>query len=174
MFIQTWGEVFTDSLLGLWYGFVSFVPGLLGAIILFVIGWVIGSIISKAIVQVVSSLKIDKLFESAGANEVMNRTGFKFSIGSFLGTLVKWFVIVVFLMASLEIVGLTQVNDFLREAVLFYLPKVIIASLVLIIATLISDTMKKLVEASAKAANISSANIRGLINNYFSSNSNTC
>ena len=69
-------------------------------------------------------------------------------------------------MASLQIVGLTQVNDFLRSAVLFYLPKVIIAAIVLVIATILADTMQKLVVASSKAANITSANMLGTITKY--------
>jgi len=166
MFIQTWGEVFSQSLLGLWYGFISFVPGLLGAIILFVVGWVVGSIIGKAVTQLAVILKVDKLFESAGAEEFINRAGLKIRASGFIGGLVKWFIIVVFLMASLQIIGLTQVNDFLREAVLYYLPKVIIASLVLIIATVLADAMRKLVKASAQAANIRSANILGSITLY--------
>jgi small-conductance mechanosensitive channel len=165
-FIQIWGEVFTGSLMNLWYGFVSFVPSLLGALVLFIIGWVVGSVIGKAIAQVISALKIEKLFESAGANDMMNRAGVHLSVGGFIGGIIKWFVITVFLMASLQIVGLTQVNDFLREAVLFYLPKVVIASLVLVIATVIADTMQKLVSASAKAASIRSANMLGSVTRY--------
>ncbi|HUC88407.1 MAG TPA: hypothetical protein VMR49_00015 [Candidatus Paceibacterota bacterium] len=165
-FIQSWGGVFSESLLNLWYGFMNFVPNLLGAIILFIIGWIIGSVVGKAIKQVISALKIDKLFDSASAKEFMNRSGLKISVGGFLGGIVKWFIIVVFLMASLQIIGLTQVNDFLSEAVLFYLPKVIIAALVLIIAAVIADAMKKLVQTSSKAANISSANMIGSITRY--------
>jgi hypothetical protein len=166
MFIQTWGEVFSQSLLGLWYGFISFVPGLLGAIILFILGWVVGSIVGKAVTQLAVILKVDKLFESAGASEFMNRSGLKLNVSGFIGAVIKWFLVVVFLMASLQIVGLTQVNDFLREAVLYYLPKVVIASLVLIIATVLADAMKKLVKASAQAANIRSANMLGSITLY--------
>lgn len=166
MLLQNWGDVFSQSLIGLWYGFISFVPGLLGAIILFILGWVVGSIVGKAIAQLVSILKVDKLFESAGANDFMNRAGLKLNVSGFVGALVKWFIIVVFLMAALQIIGLTQVNDFLREAVLYYLPKVIIASLVLIIATVLADAMKKLVKASAQAANIRSANMLGSITLY--------
>ena len=165
-FIQNLGLVFSDSLLGLWYGFINFVPSLLLAIILFIIGWVVGSIVGKAIAQVISALKLDKLFESAGAEEVMTRMGMKLNIGKFFGLIIKWFIVIVFLMASLQIVGLTQVNDFLRTAVLLYLPKVIIAAIVLIIATVIADTMQKLVVASSKAANITSANILGAITRY--------
>ena len=166
MFIQTWGGAFNESLLNLWYGFISFVPSLLGAVLLFIIGWLVGSVIGKAIAQVITALKVDKLFESAGASDLMNRAGLKLNVGGFIGAVVKWFIVVVFLMASLEIMGLTQVNDFLREAVLFYLPKVIIASLVLIIATVLAGAMQKIVEASAKAANIRSANMLGSITRY--------
>ncbi len=166
MLLQTWGEVFSQSLIGLWYGFISFVPGLLGAIILFIVGWLVGSIIGKAVTQLVAVLKVDSLFESAGANVFMSRAGLKINASRFIGGLVRWFIIVVFLMASLQIIGLTQVNDFLREAVLYYLPKVVIASLVLIIATVLADAMKKLVRASAQAANIRSANMLGSITLY--------
>jgi len=166
MLLQNWGEVFSQSLIGLWYGFINFVPGLLGAIVLFILGWIVGSIIGKAVTQLFAVLKVDKLFESAGATEFMNRAGLKLNVSGFLGALVKWFIIVVFLMASLQIIGLTQVNDFLREAVLYYLPKVVIAALVLVIATVLADAMQKLVKASAKAANISSANMLGSITLY--------
>ncbi len=165
-FIQTWGDAFTQSLQNLWYGFAGFVPSLFGAVLLFIVGWVVGSIVGKAVAHLMAVLKVDKLFESAGINDMMNRAGMKISVGSFLGALVKWFIIVVFLMASLQIIGLTQVNDFLREAVLFYLPKVIIASLVLIIATVLSDAMSRIVEVSAKAANIRSANMLSSITRY--------
>ena len=166
MLLQSWSDIFTQSLMGLWYGFISFLPGLLGAIILFVVGWLVGSVIGKAITQLVSAVKVDKLFESAGASAFMNRAGIKLNVSGFIGIIVKWFIIVVFLMASLEVVGLTQVNDFLREAVLYYLPKVVIAALVLVIATILSDAMRKVVRASAQAANIRSAKMLGSITVY--------
>ena len=53
MFIQTWGGAFNESLMNLWGGFISFVPSLLGAIILFIIGWVIGSFIGKAVEKII-------------------------------------------------------------------------------------------------------------------------
>ena len=164
--LQNWGEVFSQSLIGLWYGFVNFVPGLLGAIILFIIGWAVGSIVGRAITQLVAALKVDKLFESAGANAFMNRAGLKLNVSGFIGGVVKWFIIIVFLMASLQILGLTQVNDFLREAVLYYLPKVIIATLVLVIATILADAMRNLVKSSAQAAGVRSANMLGSVTMY--------
>src|SRR3989339_501354 len=166
LYIQSLGSVLSGSLLELWYGFISFVPGLLLAVILFIIGWIVGSVVGKAIAQVITAIKLDSLFESAGTQEMFARMGIKLNIGKFFGVIIKWFIIIVFLMASLQIVGLTHVNDFLRSAVLFYLPKVIIAAIVLVIATILADTMQKLVVASSKAANITSANMLGTITKY--------
>jgi len=166
MLLQSWGQVFSQSLVSLWYGFISFIPSLLGAIIIFIFGVLVGKVVGKAITQLVAVLKVDKLFESAGANEFMNRAGLKLSASRFVGGVVKWFIIIVFLMASLQIVGLTDVNNFLSQAVLPYLPRVVIVAIILIIATVIADAMKKLVVASSKAANISSANMLGSITHY--------
>lgn len=164
--LQTWGEVFSTSLQGLWFGFISFVPNLIVAIIIFIVGWVVGSIVGKALTQVISALKIDKIFASAGADEIMSKAGMKLDVGAFLGGLVKWFIVIVFLMTSLEILQLTQVTDFLREVVLSYLPQVIIAALILIVATVISDAMGKVVSGFAKAGNVRSANMLGTITRY--------
>jgi len=166
MLIQTWGQVFSSSLQAVWLGFINFVPNLIVAIVVFIIGWVLGSVVGRAIAQVVSALKIDKLFQSAGAEEVLNRAGIKLNVGGFIGWLVKWFIIIVFLMTSLEVLGLEQVNAFLREVVLAYLPQVIIAALILILATVVADFIRKVVSGAAKAANVSGANMVGTISYY--------
>ena len=78
MFIQTWGEVFSASLQGLWLGFINFVPSLILAIIIFIIGWVVGSVVGRALAQVIDAIKIDKLFESIGGTKLFEKAGFKF------------------------------------------------------------------------------------------------
>jgi hypothetical protein len=166
MLINTWGEVFSASLQNLWWGFINFVPNLIIAIIVFIVGWVLGSIIGRAIEQVLTAIKLDSLFESAGAGQVMRKAGLTITVSGFIGALVKWFIIIVFLMTSLEIVGLTTVNDFLRQVVLSYLPNVIVAALILIAATVIADFMKRVIESAARAASVRSANFLGTIAKY--------
>lgn len=166
MLITSWGEIFTVALQNLWYGFAMFVPKLLIAVILFFIGWYIATIIGKAFAQVISALKIDHLFRSAGIDKVLERAGTHLSVGGFIGGVVKWFIIVVFLMTSLQIVGLTQVNDFLRDIVMSFVPQVLIAALVLILGSVLAEAARKLLAGSAKAANVQSANMIGTVAFY--------
>ena len=163
MVLSTWGETFATSLQALWMGFISFIPGLILAIIIFIIGWIIGSVVGKAIMQLFAALKIDKVFESAGAGDMMARAGMRLNVGKFMGDLVKWFIIAVFLMTALNVPQLTEVTTFLRDVVVQYLPRVIVAALVLVMATVISDFMRKFIRGSAKMANVRSANLLGSI-----------
>ena len=163
---MTWGDVFNNSLQDLWWGFIQFAPKLIIAIILFIIGWVLGSIISKAIEQVFASLKVDKLFQSVGADNLFRRAGMNLNSGYFVGQLVKWFVIIVFLLPSLNLVGLNGVGSFLQNDVLGYLPNVIVAAFILIIATVIADALSKTATATGKSMNLSSSNMLGAIAKY--------
>src|SRR3989338_519409 len=100
----TWGDVFNQSLQNLWFGFAEFAPKLIVAIILFVIGWVLGSIVAQAFERVFAALKIDKLFQSVGADNLFRKAGMSLNTGYFIGQLVKWFVIIIFLLPSLDLV----------------------------------------------------------------------
>lgn len=166
MLVQNWSEVFTNSLQGIWYGVASFLPTLIIAIIVFAIGWVLASLIEKVVESVFKAVKVDNALKSAGLDDVMKRTGHPLNSGLFVGSLVKWFVIIVFLIASFDVLGLTQVNLFLKDVVLSYLPQVIVAVLVLMVAVMIAETMQKIVMASARAAHIKSAHLLGVITRY--------
>lgn len=165
MFFQNWGDALTSSLLSVWYGVVTFVPNLLLAIIVFAIGWVLAALIEKLVESIFKSLKVDAALRSAGLEDVVKRAGHNLNSGMFVGALVKWFVIIVFLMAAFDTLGLTQVTSFLRDVV-NYLPQVIIAVLILMVAIVVANVMQKLVVASSRAAHISSADLLGRITKW--------
>ncbi len=164
--LNTWSSALGSSFYDLWAGVIGFVPNLVVAIVIFIVGWVIGSVLGRVVSQVIKSLKVDTALESAGASEIMSKAGFHLNSGAFIGALVRWFVIIVFLIASLQVVGLTQVNAFLVDVVLGYLPQVIIAALILLVAAVIAEAMQKVVVGSAKAADIESAALLGGITRW--------
>ncbi len=163
MFLTTWADVLTQSFQNLSYGLVAFIPNLIVAVLIFIIGWLIGAGFGRVVAQVVRSLKVDQALRSAGVDRVVERAGFKLDAGAFLGFLVKWFFIVVFLIASFDVLRLTEVTIFLRTVVLGYLPQVIIAVLILLVAAVIADAVQKVVAGSARAAHLRSANLLGAI-----------
>jgi small-conductance mechanosensitive channel len=163
MFLTEWANVLTASFQSLFYGLVTFLPNLVAAIIIFVIGWLIGAGLARVVEQVIAAIKVDQALRAAGVERVIERAGWKMNAGAFLGTLVKWFFIIVFLVAALEVLGLTQVTAFLTTVVLGYLPQVIVAVLILLVAAVVAEAAQRVVRGAASAAHMKSANFLGAI-----------
>lgn len=163
--IKIWGDVFTQSLRGVWWGVYSFVPVLIIALIIFAIGWVLAALVERLVESVFKALKVDAALKSAGLEDVVKRAGYNLNSGLFVGSLVKWFVIVVFLMASFNVLGLQQVNEFLGQIV-NYLPTVIVAVLILMVGVVVANVMQKIVVASSHAAHVHSAELLGRVTKW--------
>lgn len=156
MTLNVWSEVLSLSFRNLWLGVVDFVPNLVVAIIIILLGWGIGSLFGRVVSQIIKAVKIDEALRKAGVEDFLNKGGLSLNSGNFLGGLVRWFIILVFLIGAFDVLHLSQVTAFLRD-ILNYLPQVIVAVLILIAAGLVADAMKKIVLSSAMAAEVSSA-----------------
>ena len=163
--ISNWGDLFTLSLKSVWAGVARFVPLLVIALIIFAIGWVLAALIEKLVESLFRALKVDTALKGAGMEDVVKRAGYSLNSGAFVGALVKWFIIVVFLMASLSMLNLDQVNAFLTQVV-SYLPNVIIAVLILMVGAIVAAAMQKTVVASARAAHSQSAELLGRVTKW--------
>jgi hypothetical protein len=163
MLLNQWSDVLSLSFQNLWVGVINFVPNLVVALVILVLGWLIGALLGRAVAQVFRSLKVDDALRRAGFESFLHRGGVRLDSGAFLGALVKWFVIIVFLVAAFDVLGLAQVNLFLQEVVLGYLPRVLAAALVLLVGGVVGDIASRLVVTAAKTAGVASAHFAGAV-----------
>lgn len=150
MVIQTWGDVILMSLQQVWSSVALFVPMLFGSLLIFFIGLVIAITMGELAEQLIKGLRVNDFLRRLDLEKTLEKAGWKLDAGKFIGSLVKWFFVIVFLLAAANILGLTQVGDFLRD-VLAYLPNVVIATLILIIAAIVADVVAKLLHGSMMA-----------------------
>lgn len=158
MMTQTWADVTVQSFQVLWGGFISFLPKFIGAIIIFLIGWAIAIGLQRLFEQIFKVLKIDPLLEKLGVGKSLEKAGFKLHTGVWVGLIVKWFLIIVFLMAATEIIGLGEVTDYLKS-VLYYIPNVFVAALIMLVAVWAANVLQKVIMVSVSATNIKAANL---------------
>lgn len=149
------------SFWSLWYTVAGILPAILAAVIWFVIGWIVGVALYHVVVEVVKALRLNEALKATGLHETATRAGFNLDVGKFLGLLVQWFIILVFLVAALDILGLSSVTMFIQNVVLLYLPRVIVAALMIIIGAIASEVVRGLVIHSARAVGAHGANLAG-------------
>lgn len=166
MILDTWGQVLNNSFQSLWTGVIKFIPNLIVALVIFCIGWAIGALIAKGISHFMKLIKFDEALRRAGFEEFVRKSGLNLNSGKFLGALVKYFIIVVFLIASFDVLGLNQVTAFLQQVVIGFLPQLIIAVLILLVGAVVGDVLSRIVVASARTANLTQANFLGVVSKW--------
>lgn len=162
MIIQDWSEITLKSLQNLWEGFIGFIPQLIGALIVFIVGWFISVWIGRFIAEILKRLKLDRIFEKTKWQSAFEKAEFKVSVSDFIGGIVKWVLAIVFLLAAVEILGLGQFAGFLK-AIVSWLPNLIISAAIFVVAVIIADFAEKLVKAVVGKMEVSYSKILGTI-----------
>jgi len=157
-----WYEVTLEALKDLWQGFLAFIPNLIGAIIIFIIGWFIALGIGKLVTEILSRLKFNQIFETGAWRKALEKAELKVNAAEFIGAIVKWILIIVFLMAAVEILGLAQFAGFLNS-VLGYLDNVVVAALIFVVAVVVADILAKVMVATVEGARFEYSHLAGEI-----------
>jgi hypothetical protein len=143
-----------------------FIPSLIVALVIVLIGWAIGALVAKAIIKFMEMIKFDEALKKTGLENLIRKMGLNLNSGRFLGALVKYFVVVIFLIAAFDVLGLNQVTAFLQQVVIGYLPQLIISVLILLVGGVVGDVMSRVVVASSRAANLTFANFLGAVTRW--------
>ena len=162
MIVQTWTDVIVASLQNLWDGFVGFVPSLIGALVVFFVGWIIAVALGRLVTRVLNAIQVDKIFDQLGVMKAVHKAGLEWEFSAFIGWIVKWFLLIAFFLAAADILGLDEVAAFLTS-VLAYIPNIFVAALILVIAALVSDFLEKVINASIKATEFSAPKVVGVM-----------
>ncbi len=149
MLVQSWAELTLQALQNLWQVFLNFIPLLIGAIIVFVIGWFISVGVGKVITEILKRIKFNQIFEKGNWDEALAKADIKVDASGFIGAIVKWVLVIVFLLAAVEILGFVEFAGFLKN-VLGYLPNVIVAALIFVVTVIVVDIVEKVVRVSVE------------------------
>jgi len=163
--INTLATASYSALINLWNGFIMFIPTLLGGIILFLLGLVIGNGLGQLIEKVIDLIKVDVALEKTGLKTLTDRAGLKLNTGFFLGQIVKWLIILSFLIAACNVWGLSAVGDFI-QSIVSYIPNLIVAILILIVSIILGEYFSKFIRASLAGAGLKYKNFLGSLSRW--------
>jgi len=160
------GEIIAVSLQGLYDRIASFIPVLVVAIIVLILGWLVGIGLGNLVQKILEAVKVDNLANSLGLDKLSARTGKKLSISMFGNWLVKWFFIIATFVAAADILGLSQVSTFLYGQVIPYFGNVIVAVAILLIGMVAANFLQGVVRHSLHAGGLHTSDTLALITKW--------
>ncbi|MFC1810279.1 hypothetical protein ACFLZH_02160 [Patescibacteria group bacterium] len=152
--IQNFGDAILTSLNNLWLKVMAFIPEILSALVVLIIGLIIATVLEKIVLKLLKLTKVDKLLDKAGVTKQLKNVGIPFSFSGLISKIVKWFVIIAVLIIVADILNIPQITQFLERIVL-YIPNVLVAIVILAIGMIVGKGAYSITYSSAQAAKLS-------------------
>jgi small-conductance mechanosensitive channel len=127
--------------------FFSYLPQLLGAIVILIVGYIVARILQAVVGRILQGIGFDGWMERAGIKRFFDRADTRQTPASILGRLVFWFVFIIAIVMATDALGIRQVSAVFSQLIA-YIPNIIAAILILILASLLANFVAGLVRGA--------------------------
>ena len=127
--------------------FLSFLPQLVGAIVILIIGYIVAKVLQAVVGRVLQGIGFDGWMEKGGIKQFFDRAQTNYTPATIIGMLVFWFVFIIALTMAADALGISQVSVILGQLIAF-IPSIIAAILILILAALLANFVSGIVRGA--------------------------
>jgi Conserved TM helix/Mechanosensitive ion channel len=154
--VNTWGQVFVTSFQQAFSQIIALAPRALALVVVLIAGYAVAKVVGRVVAALSDRIGLPTAAERGGLVESMKRVGISRSVSNILGQIVFWFLMCVFLMAAFNILELQALSDAM-QSVVAYIPRLLVATVVVVIGLLIANFLRGVIATSADRVGISYA-----------------
>lgn len=152
--VRDWGEALMTSATAALALLLGAIPRIIGFLIILLVGWFIAGLIAKGIVFLLRRVNFNEMATRAGISGFIENMGIRCDASGFVGEIAKWFVRLLTLIVAFDALGLPAVSQVLHQFLL-WIPNLIVALVVLVIAGLAANALGSLVRGATAQAGFS-------------------
>lgn len=163
--VTDWGDAVMVSVTEALQNFVGFLPALVGAIVVLVLGWIISGLLAGLIERGLKAIGFERAATSTGINGFIERGGSGWTASKVVAEIVKWFSRLVAIQAAAQILGMERISEIIN-AILLWLPNLVVALAIIVIGALIGGFVAGIVRASTSEMGIGNPDILAALARY--------
>ena len=115
---------------------ITFVPRLIGALLILLIGWIIGRVLGGVVSRLVDKVELDQMVLDTPLGDILGGT--ERAVSRAFGTLTRWFVYALAILAATDVLAIAVLSEWINTAV-SYLPAFVAGLLVIILGFVVAD-----------------------------------
>jgi hypothetical protein len=162
---NSWSNTVLAALASSLSQFLEFLPKLVGAILIFVLGLLVASLVKTAVMRLLGIAQIEPFAERIGLSRLLRGLNTEISTQEVLGEIIRWAIILVFLVPASEVLGLPQLSRLINGLV-DYIPNVVVAMAILMIGAVLADIVGEIIGGTSHALGTSTANVLSVTSKY--------
>lgn len=156
----------TSTLKGLFGDFVKFLPNLVFAFILLIIGLILSKLVQKGLKTLLSKIGVDKLSNQINEIDFLDKNRIVIKLSTLISKLAYYVVLLVFVLLAVDMLGLDVLTEQLNK-IIEYIPNFFTAAVILFVGLLISEAARKAIHSTLKSLGLPSANLISAVVFYF-------
>ena len=153
MNINEWGAALTASLTSALSLFLAAIPRIIGFLVIVIIGWLISGALAAGVAALLRAVRFNDLAQRSGLSGFVRNMGVNTDASGLLAEITKWFVRLIVLVVAFDALGLPAVSNVLNQFLL-WIPNLVVAVVVLVIAGLAANALGNLVRGSTAQAGL--------------------
>lgn len=158
MIFTDWTDVVKESWLAIWDRFINFLPNLIGALLILVVGWLVGMIVAMIIDRLFRIIGLQTLFEKAKVEDTLKKADVDKDTTAMLASVAKWIIYLVAFIAAANTLQMPDVANFL-DSLLNYVPLAVAAGAILLIGVILANFLSTVVKGSVQVSKLGSADM---------------
>lgn len=139
------GETLYASFNNAVYAVTTFVPKFIAGAIILLIGIIIASILKQALIELFKAMNVEGFLNKYGVPEGKR----EFSWTNILAEIVRWFIVIIFLIPTADVWGLPRIVEVLNTFLL-YIPNVFVAAIIGLVGLVFARLAHDIVSASTE------------------------
>ncbi|MGF1582590.1 MAG: hypothetical protein ACFCD0_24975 [Gemmataceae bacterium] len=156
------GQSIYDSL----YGFITFLPNLIAAIVVLVVGWFACLLLGTLVERGLRAIGMEKVGDFSGLNQFLEQSGSKWTTSHAVAILIRWLVFLIFIQAAATLLGVPQITQVINTLIL-YIPRIIIALVLMVIGGWVAKVLSHWIEIGLTKVGLETAGQRAGIDDFF-------
>lgn len=145
--IENWGDAVMVSVTDALRNFLGFLPQLIGALLVLILGWIIAGIVAGLVERGLRAIGFERAAQSTGIAGFVQQTGSDWTVSKIVAEIVKWFIRLIAIQAAASILGMAQITEIINS-ILLWLPNLVVALAIIVIGALIATFVAGLVRGA--------------------------
>ncbi len=151
-----------DSMERFWSQVATILPGILAAVVLLIVGWLLARVVRKGVIRLLKLLRLDIAAEKTGIEDFLLQGGVRYTAVTLIANFLYWVVLLTFMLAVLDSLGLQAASDFFAKTALF-IPQIFGALVILLFGTLFAKFLGGLVSTYLQNVGVGGATVVGTV-----------
>lgn len=158
-------DIIQDSMSAFLRGIAEFMPNILAAIVILIVGWIMAKVLKAAVMRGLRLVKFPTLTEKGNIDSFLAKGGIEQSTTDVLGMLVYWLAMLIVLVTAANALGLQVLSQLLNQ-ILLYIPNIIVAVIVVAVGLFSAEFIGALVRTAAANAGMEEAGLVATLARY--------